>query len=69
MCMKCKHNTPIPFSEAGKQGWGIELNQKAVLASKCAGQSYTALKMMFGMMDLPIPVSKIALYCPCRGDS
>ena len=51
-CAKCKNHTPILFKRAGKEGRGIALNQKAILASKCAGQSYAAFKMMFSMLGL-----------------
>lgn len=59
-CRKCKNNTPIFFTKAGKQKRGIAINQRAILASKCAGQTYAGLKMLFAMLDLPVPVSKNA---------
>ena len=58
LCCKCKNRTPIPFSKVGKECRGIAINQKAILASKCAGQSYAGLKILFSMLDLPLPVSK-----------
>ena len=49
----------IPLSSAGNSRV-LRINGKALFANKCAGGSSASLRMLFGMMDLPMPVSKNA---------
>ena len=56
-CESCSHTCPIAFSMAGSSK-ALAVNRKAVMANKCAGGSRASLQMLFGMLDLPPPVSK-----------
>ena len=56
-CKSCHCRVPIPFSTVGSSKV-FKVNRKVALANKCAGGSYAGLRMFFGMLDLPMPVSK-----------
>ena len=51
---------PIHFSRVGFS-MRFAVNQKSILASKCAGGTHRSLQMMHAMQDLPPPVS-MAVY-------
>lgn len=46
----------IPFSTVGTNKV-LEINCKAAFINKCAGGNHASLQMLFGMLDLPSPVS------------
>ena len=60
-CESCSHTSHIAFSVAGSSK-ALAVNRKAVMANKCAGSSRASLQMLFGMLDLPSPVSKKNVY-------
>ena len=53
----CNFQVPIPFSSVGTSKV-LTVNRKAVFANKCAGGSAASLRMLFSMLDMPLPVSK-----------
>ena len=57
LCENCNFQVPIPFSSVGTSKV-LTVNRKAVFANKCAGGSAASLRMLFSMLDMPLPVSK-----------
>ena len=57
LCENCKFQVPIPFPSVGTSKV-LTVNRKAVFANKCAGGSAASLRMLFSMLDMPLPVSK-----------
>ena len=59
-CTSCNKEIPIHFARVGSSK-RFAVNQKSILASKCAGGTHRSLQMMHAMQDLPPPVS-MAVY-------
>ena len=57
LCESCSCSVSIPFSSVGNSKV-LTINRKAVFANKCAGGSAASLRILFGLLDLPMPVSK-----------
>ena len=58
-CNSCSCQVSIPFTTVGDSEV-LTVNRKAVFANKCVGGSCASLQMLFGMLDLPMPISKNA---------
>ena len=56
LCESCNSQVSIPFSSVGTSKV-LAVNRRAVFANKCAGGSSASLRMLFSMLDMPLPVS------------
>ena len=57
--MSCLTDIPIPFATVGSSKL-LAVNQRSVLACKCAGDTLAKLQILCAMMELPPPVLKNA---------
>ena len=63
LCTNCNKKTHIEFAvvDTSKQ---FAVNQKSVLANKCASGTHPSLEMVHAMQDLPPPVRMVATPPP-----